>query len=97
MDVHRLHSPEDIRALLDAQGWIVDGSDVSGEARELVAILQDTLVGRDHVNSGISATEQPHPGRDAGIRAMNSNLLALRWPLADHGLGFRPILGRKDE
>ena len=58
VDVHRLHSPEDIKALLDAQGWVVDGSDVSGEARALVAILQETLVGWGDVYSEMPATEQ---------------------------------------
>ena len=58
VDVHRLHSPEDINALLEAQRWIVDGRDVSREAREFVAILQETLVGRERVNSEISGAER---------------------------------------
>jgi transcriptional regulator with XRE-family HTH domain len=58
VDVHRIISPEDIKAFLDAQGWIVDGSDVSGEARKLVAVLQETLVDWGDVYSELPATEQ---------------------------------------
>jgi transcriptional regulator with XRE-family HTH domain len=58
VDVHRISSPGDIRALLDTQGWIVDGSDVTGGARELVAILQESLIDWSNVDSEMPATEQ---------------------------------------
>ena len=57
-DVHRIVSLDDIKVLLDTQGWIVDGSDVTGEARELVAILQENLVGWCDSYSEMPATEQ---------------------------------------
>jgi len=53
-----LSSPGDIKALLGTQGWIVDGSDVTGGARELVATLQESLIDWSNGYSRMPAAEK---------------------------------------
>jgi transcriptional regulator with XRE-family HTH domain len=70
VDVHRISSPGDIEALLDTQGWIVDGSDVVGGARELVAILQESLMDWSDGYRAMPEAEQ-HDTRDNLFRQVN--------------------------